>query len=140
MKAWSEDLRHRVVEAYRTGVCNTYSATAKLFGVGIASVNRWLRLERESGDLKPKKRGGKRPRHVDLNWLREHATQYPDDRLIDRVAAWEAHSQIKVHLATMSDAMRAIGWSYKKKHQWLSKEIDQKLLKNRKNLPRINQA
>ena len=112
------DLRRRVVEAYDSGLSGTYAQTAELFGVGQATVNRWLRRKRETGDVKPLPRKGNNPRRVDLDWLREHAVQNPDARLIDRVEAWEAHGGVRVHIDTMSASMRAIGWTYKKKRQW----------------------
>ncbi len=113
MKTWSSDLRRKVVEAYKSGRSGSYLETAKLFGIGAASVSRWLRLERESGDLEPRSRPGK-PRKVDLEWLRSHAEKYPDARLIDRAQAWQAHSGKRVCIDTISTSLRAIGWTYKK--------------------------
>ena len=74
----SLDLRRRVVRAYHEGLTATYEATAELFGIGRATVSRLLRLERETGDVLPKKRGGDRRRSVDLDWLRQHAEANPD--------------------------------------------------------------
>jgi len=114
-KTKSLDLRRQVVAAYESGLSGTYAQTAVLFGVGRATVNRWLRRKRQSGDVKPLPRPGNNPRRVDLNWLRAHAQQHPDARLVDRVQAWQAHGGMRVHIATMSKAMRTIGWTYKKK-------------------------
>ena len=114
MKQWSLDLRRKVVEAYKRGLSGTYKHTAKMFGIGEASVSRWLQIERETGDVQPKKRKGNNPRKVDLEWLRQHATDYPDARLIDRAEAWEAQSGIHVHIDTISSSLQAIGWTYKK--------------------------
>ncbi len=114
MKTWSIDLRRRVVAAYESGLTGTYAATAKMFGVGEATVNRWLRRKRETGDVLPKPRKGNNPRKVELDWLRAHATAHPDARLKDRVEDWEAHSGVRVHIDTISSSLRAIGWTYKK--------------------------
>ena len=114
-KTRSLDLRRRVVAAYESGLSGTYARTAELFGIGTATVHRWLRRKRESGDVRPLPRPGNNPRRVELEWLRQHATDNPEARLVDRVQAWGSHSGIRVHVDTMSKAMRAIGWTYKKK-------------------------
>ncbi len=54
----SLDLRRRIVKAYETGKTATYEATAEMFGVGRATVNRLLRRKRETGDVVAKPRGG----------------------------------------------------------------------------------
>ena len=114
MKTWPIEIRRAAVEAYGEGLTRTYAATAKMFGVGIATVDRWLRIKRETGDILPATRTGNNPRRVDLDWLRGHATEFPDARLKDRVEAWEAHSGVHVHIDTMSESLRAIEWTFKK--------------------------
>lgn len=57
----SVEVRERVAAAYRAGK-GTYVEIAELFGVGEASVNRWLRLAREKESLKPKLRPGRAPK------------------------------------------------------------------------------
>jgi transposase len=109
-------LRRRVVAAYRAGLTKTYEATAEMFGIGRASVDRLLRRARETGDVQAKRRGGNNPIAVDSEWLRAHAQAQPDARLTDRIAAWAAHSGRTVSLGAMSNAMRRIGWTHKKRH------------------------
>jgi transposase len=113
----SVDLRRRIVDAYQSGKTTTYEATASMFGVGRATVNRLLRRERESGDVLPKPRGGNNPRRVDLEWLRAHAKASPDARLVDRIAAWEKHSGKRVSIGAMWGALNAIGWTHKKRRR-----------------------
>ena len=86
------ELRRRIVEAYPKGLTTTYEKTAEMFGVGRATVNRLLRRERETGDVLYKPRGGNNPRKIEREWLKKHALENPDARLIDRVWAWEKHS------------------------------------------------
>lgn len=117
MTTRSTDLRKRVVEAYKGGLSGTYKETAKMFDVGEASVSRWLRLERETGDVEPRQREVFKPRKVDLDWLRQHAAAFPDARLIDRANAWEEESGVRVHIDTISTSLQAIGWTYKKKRR-----------------------
>jgi transposase len=111
----SIDLRRRLVEAYRSKKSGTYAATAALFGVGEATVSRLLRRQRETGDVQYKAKGGNNPRRVDLDWLRGHLAREPDARLIDRIEAWKEHSGKPVSLGAMWLAVRACGWTHKKK-------------------------
>ncbi len=113
MKTWSSDLRKIVVEAYKSGRSGSYLETARMFGISAVSVSRWLRQERETGDLEPRPRPGK-PRKMDLEWLRSNAEKFPDARLIDRADAWQTHSGQRVSIDTVSTSLRVIGWTYKK--------------------------
>lgn len=118
MAETSLDLRRRLVQAYRSGKSGTYKQTAELFGVGEATVSRLLRRQRETDDVQYKPRGGNNPRRVDLVWLRQHCESYPDARLVDRIEAWQKHGGERVSYGAMWFAVRAIGWSHKKRH-WL---------------------
>ena len=51
-----EQLRRAIVRVYKQGF--TYEQTASMLGVGRATVNRILRLQRESGDIVRRARGG----------------------------------------------------------------------------------
>ncbi len=53
----SLDLRSRVVRAYADGE-GSYEDLAGRFGIGRATVNRYLRLDRQGGSLTPKATGG----------------------------------------------------------------------------------
>jgi transposase len=108
------DLARRVVEAYEQGLSGTYVETAKIFGIGKATVSRILRRKRETGDVIPKPKGGNNPRRVDLEWLRQHAIDFPDARLVDRVEAWVAAGNPRVAEATMWNSLRAISFTHKK--------------------------
>lgn len=110
----SLDLRRRIVDAYHSGLTASYEATAEMFGVGIATVNRLLRRKRESGDVLPKARGGDRRRELDLMWLKAHARANPDARLVDRVAAWQQHSGGRTSIGAIWRALDLIGWTHKK--------------------------
>ena len=52
-------LRERVVKAYKSGE-GSFAELGKRFDVGEASVNRWVSLERRTGSVAPKPRGGAR--------------------------------------------------------------------------------
>lgn len=115
MEDLSIDLRRRVVAAYRAKQSGTYAQTAALFGIGQATVSRWLRLDRDTGDVQPKPRGGNNPRRVDLTWLRQHLDTNPDARIVDRIQAWVQSGGRPVGRTAMWLAIHACGWSHKKR-------------------------
>jgi transposase len=115
MAELSIDLRRQLVEAYRSKKSGTYAATAALFGVGEATVSRNLRRFRETGDVRYKPKGGNNPRRVDLVWLSQHLKANPDARLIDRIEAWVQQGGKRVGVCAMWVAVRACGWTHKKR-------------------------
>ena len=60
MKAYSEDLRKKIVRALLRGTGK--SEAARLCGVSLSSVKRYARTAREGRTLTPKKNPGKRPK------------------------------------------------------------------------------
>ena len=60
MKPYSEDLRVRIVRAVEEGVSK--SATARLFGVSLSSVKRYVRIADRGSSLQPRKGGGRPPK------------------------------------------------------------------------------
>jgi transposase len=57
MKAYSADLRRKIVYAYEHGE-STLDEIADIFAVGRCSVARYLKLHRSGESLQPKPRGG----------------------------------------------------------------------------------
>lgn len=66
-------------------------------------------------DACPKPHGGGRARAVDEAGLQGHSAAHPDARLVDRVAAWELRSGLRVQVSTMWLALRRIGWTHQKR-------------------------
>ena len=60
MRAYSEDLREKIVEAVGRGMSKT--AAAEAFGVSRSSVERYVRATREGEPLAPKRHPGSRPK------------------------------------------------------------------------------
>ena len=58
MKAYSQDLRQKVVEAVEQRGTSK-SEAARLFGISLSSVKRYTRLASRGESLTPKKGGGK---------------------------------------------------------------------------------
>ena len=59
-RAYSQDLRKRAVERHEAGG-KSYEDVGEDFNIGRSSVNRWLRLKRETNSLEPRKAPGKVP-------------------------------------------------------------------------------
>lgn len=111
----SRDLRERIVAHYRSVKGATYRLTAEHFAVGIATVNRVLRVKRETGDVVPAPREKPRKNKVDLKWLEAHARAAPDARLKDRAAAFSAETGVSVSVVAVFNGLRVLGFSHKKK-------------------------
>lgn len=58
-RAYSNDLRERVVEAVLSG--ESCATAADRFGVSKSSAIKWVRLYRQTGSIEPGKMGGHRP-------------------------------------------------------------------------------
>ena len=116
-RALSLDLRRRVVEAYENGE-GTYAEIAQRFGVGEASVSRWLSLKREQGHLRRRKqRSGPRrkmgPKHDDALLALVEANN--DLTIGDYRDLLEEETGLDVSDATVGRALRRLGLSRKKR-------------------------
>ena len=78
MKAYSLDLRTRVVEAIDNGMSRTQAV--RVFQVSLGSIKRWLRQRQISGSLAPMPRSGKLPSigSAQESLLRFQLEQFPD--------------------------------------------------------------
>lgn len=115
MKAYSQDLRKRVVEAVDAGISK--AEVAKTFSVSAASINRWLRLRRETQKLEPKPIAGRpsiKGRALDEG-LVEQLREHPDATIAEHCQLWEERTLSKVSQATMSRAVKRAAWPLKQK-------------------------
>ena len=114
MKAYSEDLRERVVRAVAIGTPR--DEVAARFVVSIPTITRWLRLKRETGSLAPKPVPG--PVAVKtaavMAALPERLAEHADATLAEHCSWWQEASGVEVSTATMSRALTRLGWSRKK--------------------------
>ncbi|MDP9356637.1 MAG: IS630 transposase-related protein [Chloroflexota bacterium] len=114
MKQYSVDLRERRLRAIDAGL--PQAEAARLFGVGQSTIKRWKR-RRDTGTLAPTPRPGRRPRISPDRPLALEAQlrAAPDATLAEHCAAWEHEQGVRVSVATMSRAVRRLGWTVKKK-------------------------
>lgn len=62
-RAYSLDLRERVVAAVETGGLSCHRAAAQ-FGIGVSTAINWVRRLRETGSVRPLKVGGYKPKSI----------------------------------------------------------------------------
>jgi transposase len=117
MKAYSVDLRERVVAALQRGMPR--AAVAEQFQVSIPTIVRWVRRQRTTGSLHTSPRPG--PPAVKMTALRAkllpQLEAQPDATLDEHCRRFAAEQGIAVSRATMSRAItRHLGWTFKKSH------------------------
>ena len=116
MKAYSIDLRTKIVGSVKKGVSK--SETARRFGVNRSTVERYLRRLDQSGSLASKRRLGQPPK------LDEHAMLLLEEDI--KARPWATHSQrseflygvcaVRVSEATICRSIKRLGHSRKKDH------------------------
>jgi transposase len=115
MKAYSLDLRERVVRAVDLGYKR--AEIIKLFGVSRATIKRYVKQRREVGHLERKPIPGRPPKKsasVRVG-LVEQLEAHPDATLEMHCQLWEQSYGEHVSTSTMSRAIRCLGWTRKKK-------------------------
>jgi transposase len=116
MKAYSEDLRLRVLAALDGGMSRADAATT--FRVSLSSIKRWRAQHTAVGHLRPKRPSG-RPRLIGPSAearLRLHLTAAPDATLPEHASAWTREERRSLSRWTMSRAIARLRWSRKKRH------------------------
>jgi transposase len=108
MKAYSMDLRERVMAAYDSG--RKTKEIAKIFDVSPAWARRLKQHKRERGDIIPRTGGGKQTPKVDPVLLNKLVSEKPDMTLA------ELRDSLKVDCAlwTICRALRQLKLTYKK--------------------------
>jgi len=115
-RAFSKDLRECVVGAYYNGA-GTIAQVAELFGLGKSTVEKYLSISRNVGDLTPGKSTGRPPLLNDENLaiIRKIVLSAPDQRLKDYCIAFEEKTGLKIAISTLWDACKLLDIRRKKK-------------------------
>jgi transposase len=115
MKAYSADLRERVVAAVERGTRR--SEVVETFAVSLPTVKRWLKRRRETGALAPKPIPGPPAvkRDALLEALPVRLAEQADATLEEHCSWWQEQTGGEVSTATMSRAIAALGWTRKKR-------------------------
>jgi transposase len=113
MKAYSEDLRKKIVSAIERGMPKAQAA--RLFDVSLSSVKRYSRTAGEGGSLEPRKSPG-RPRKADQRaqlLLEKDVEERPSATIPQRRRFLEHISGKSLSDSTVRRLMKRMGFSQK---------------------------
>jgi transposase len=113
MKPYSEDLRKRIVRAVEDGTSK--SAAARLFGVSLSSVKRYLRLAEQAVSLAPRKGGGRPPKtdQTTEKLLEEDVKERPAATVSERSRFLEHTTGKALSGSTVKRLLKKLGLSRK---------------------------
>ena len=114
-RAYSDDLRLKVLEAIGSGL-STHAA-ARRFGIGIATAVVWARRFREGGETSARVSVGRRGSRLDahaffVEGMIEDRRDVTLDEMVERLSA---EQDVRVGRSTLSDWLRSRGWTFKKR-------------------------
>lgn len=115
MKAYSADLRQRIVQAVEGGC--SQPIVADRYKVSLNSVKRYVKQWRATGSLAPQPRSG-RPRAIPLDAQPTLVAQFaaaPDATFATYCDQWETATGVRVSESTMYRAQQRVGWTRKKR-------------------------
>src|SRR5215469_5155498 len=110
MKAYSQDLRQRVLQAIDTG--QIQASVAKTFSVSIATIKRYLKQRQEVGHVLPKAIPGRPAAKgaVLRAHLRAQLEAHPDVTREEHCRLFRQAHGITVSPASISRTRMALGW------------------------------
>src|SRR6266516_2763383 len=117
MRAYSQDLRRRILHAVNQG--KPRAEIIKTFEVSQATIKRYLKLRRETGEVRAKAipgRPAKKGAALQAG-LRAQLEAHPDARLEDHCRMFEEAHGMQVSTASISRAIARLGWT-RKKRRW----------------------
>ena len=116
MRAYSKDLRLKMFDAVDRGTPR--KEVARIFGISLPSIKRWLKRRRQTGGVEPSPVPGPPARKGTLleEWLPTRLENDADPTLKEHCEALEEASGVKVSTATMSRCICRLpgGWPLKK--------------------------
>src|SRR3712207_6551754 len=115
MKAYSEDLRMKVVQAIeQRGISK--SQAARLFGISLSSVKRYARLASQGESLAPRKGGGRPPIADDATrkLLEDDIRNRPTATVSQRRHFLESFAGKTLSEPTLRRLLKRLGFSRKK--------------------------
>jgi transposase len=118
MKAYSIDVREKVLRAVDQGYPR--EQIVKLLSVSRATIKRYLKQRRDTGSIGPKTIPGRTPKKLGLLQadLAAQLQAHDDLRLEDQCRLWEQTHGMHVSTSTMSEAIKRLGWT-RKKRRWV---------------------
>jgi transposase len=119
MDAYSEDLRRKIVEGVEQRRMSK-SEAARMFGVSLSSVKRYVKAACEGRSLSPGKAPGKRPKLDEKarRLLEADVKERPFAKLKDRREYLQKVAGVSVSESTLSRTLRKMGFG-RKKGRWV---------------------
>ena len=117
MKAYSTDLRKRIVEAVDNNEGN-HQEIAERFKVGVWFLQKILRQKRETGSIEPLPHGGGAQPKLDVEtevFIGNRVLEYPDATLAELCAYIKKKRKIEISEATMCRVLKKLNLPRKKK-------------------------
>src|SRR5215469_11964049 len=118
MKAYSQDLREKVLRAVDQG--HSRQEIIKVLGVSPATIKRYLKQRRETGNIAPKAIPGRTPKKLGPLQAELAAQLQAHDSLglEEQCRLWEQSHGVRVSTSTMCRAIKRVGWM-RKKRRWV---------------------
>ena len=123
MKAYSVDLREKIVAAVRRGMSK--AQVARTFGVGTTSVKRYVKLAEEGKRLTPGKASGKQSKlgESGTRLLEEDLRARPTVNYRQRAEDLFKLLGVKISETTICRAIKRLGYTRKKGRWVLAREM-----------------
>ena len=118
MNGYSKDLRLSVLRAVDMGAPRV--EIVRLFGVSLATIGRYVKRRRETGEVAPRPSSPGRTPTIGTEEQRRtlwaQLKTHPEATLEEHCGLWKQDQGARVSIATMSRAIRRLGWTYKQRH------------------------
>jgi transposase len=116
MNAYSEDLRLKVIGAIERGVPRR--EIARLLGISVSTISRYVKLKSSGKQITPKPSPVRRAKILDdlahRRALWRQLERNDTATLEEHKEMFEKERGVSVSVATMSRAVRKLGWTFKK--------------------------
>jgi transposase len=114
-EAYPFELRVRAVRAYESGV-GSLQEVAGAFAIGTASLKRWLRQSRRTGDLSSTRKGGGNRSQIVLSEVEALLRALGDANAGELTAQFNKgrRGRSRVHVSSMKRALHRFGYVVKK--------------------------
>lgn len=116
MKAYSLDLRQKIVDAYAQGNLSQRQL-AKQFQVALSFVQKLLKQQRTTGSIAPKRRTTQTPTKLNaaqLELLQQLVEDRNDATLVELCNLLKQKTGVQISRSTMDRMLRRLNYSFKK--------------------------
>lgn len=116
MKAYSQDLRERVLRAAEQRM--PYQDMVRVLGISLATIGRYLKQHRETGQVTAKVIPGRPSQKIASlqAGLAEQLRAFPDATLQQHAQYWQERQGMAVSRSSVGRAIKRMGWTRKKRH------------------------